>query len=1542
MRETERLINKYKAQLPHMREKVSAALVLLLVAVVMMVSSSFAWIVLSTNPEIKGMNTTITANGNLEIALANGAEITLPEDSAVGDSGKDLLRKNITWGNLINLGDPVYGLENIVLRPATLNTNSLLESPLYAAGYGADGRVDTLESDFAFAAWDAATQKFLAQNVNYGVRTIASVIYGDAGGDTALANRVDSANIKIKSAQTDLQNIATSSQIDDLGVLMQQYVQEMVDQKLGSAEKEIKIDPEHLESIYEMMSKLKGNMELIADALAETYNIQLIRRMGNGYYEANKFTGDQLLNLTQAEINAKIATKNDKGEAAVVPANKNWLTTLRTKYTNLKADIAKLDALRGRNDVIWENLATTAEEDKKPELYPIVNNVVNIATSKIDGTALGSLGGSAILDLAGKSSVVVEVQSGYLKDVDQLSGTKVQSKSISLKVSVYGMSKRMSGTVITYASNAKNTEKFMLATEYNQAISGATNYKGTDPIAKDTFGMALDFFVRTNAANSHLILQGSPVYEEREEIVTRTINNKSYNIYTITFDGEQYSAYLEGDTYYYYDLEYGVPGDAMGTTTEITNATLLKETVKYVVGYNGVNRVWDSSENVMLDGDSTTQGAGSCYTFYASSPEDQEKSLQLLRHFCIAFVDQNGNLLATAYMDVDNRFEATGKVTVPLVLSTTSNSITGSDGNPIYTITSLNQNEATFISALVYLDGVGLTNDQVLAAGEIQGQLNLQFGTTADLDAMDDPILMESKCSVSAVMEGDTTVPFDTPTPALLTKTVVVTVDGYTPSRVEAYFLREINSTQGIRQTKMVFEVNAEGKWVGQHTFESPGRYILREVFLDGVAYELSHEPLVFSVEGFTINSLTCVDNGKTFMTTNKNYETSLSLTFASNDPKKLPTSVKGAFIHQDTGNRTTVYFTRKVGGEWVGTADFRTSGDYVMDYLELDGQYFGLEERNHISLKLYLGLSASVYADHTNFGLENNETRDVNMSLIIKDDSGERIGGLNNVWLYYSNNGSGVQEQGLSAKMVWNASAQSYQGVFHVAKAGIYKYSYVSIDIQGENNSLNEAAIAPTITAISSNPPKYVSKEGFGEVFALNNSAKFAVRMKNANSATLDAALKNESGATYYVRGVMSDEGDEQVFTFVLPIIEGSQSGTWTLERLYMTNIYGGRDNTLYDGSIENGPDTATETKPLYTVADNYYIKWLEWTIDDITAEGETTETTIRVVSDINVAFSDSALNTSKEFGKTDGKVTATFGTTHTLGNLELDITAGSDKKPLSDYGISVKNIELKYNYDQSGVTNSGGTVTNTFGSYKMDSTNWINLTSVTNTEYIYNTIVSNSGSKYVISTNENRKNISIAGRYKSTGKIVITVEDANGTTKNIEQNITTPVFTVWSKAMSVTIKGFAPQGPHTTSNKAKDAIVNVESKREGNVITIYCEASKSGNNISYDTYPYVDLTLSDMGDKADSVEMVFAREGGGTTYLYTAAQMSGETNKYLWESSGDCKRYIGRYKPARTCSSATFEGTGRLTANSIAIKMGDYTYTMAVDAITINNPDA
>ena len=134
----------------------------------MIISASFAWLTLSSSPEVTNISTTIAANGSLEIALVQGDGTTYPT-SGRGDSSavdNDLTRANITWGNLVNLSDPSYGMEGIALRPALLYTNDLLNRPLQGAVYGTDGRVSALNTNYTFAKWDgneflASTEKVL-------------------------------------------------------------------------------------------------------------------------------------------------------------------------------------------------------------------------------------------------------------------------------------------------------------------------------------------------------------------------------------------------------------------------------------------------------------------------------------------------------------------------------------------------------------------------------------------------------------------------------------------------------------------------------------------------------------------------------------------------------------------------------------------------------------------------------------------------------------------------------------------------------------------------------------------------------------------------------------------------------------------------------------------------------------------------------------------------------------------------------------------------------------------------------------------------------------------------------------------------------------------------------------------------------------------------------------------------------------------------------------------------------------------------------------
>ena len=54
----------------NIKKRLYAAISLLLVAILLVTATTFAWMSLSTAPQITGASTMIGANGNLEIALA--------------------------------------------------------------------------------------------------------------------------------------------------------------------------------------------------------------------------------------------------------------------------------------------------------------------------------------------------------------------------------------------------------------------------------------------------------------------------------------------------------------------------------------------------------------------------------------------------------------------------------------------------------------------------------------------------------------------------------------------------------------------------------------------------------------------------------------------------------------------------------------------------------------------------------------------------------------------------------------------------------------------------------------------------------------------------------------------------------------------------------------------------------------------------------------------------------------------------------------------------------------------------------------------------------------------------------------------------------------------------------------------------------------------------------------------------------------------------------------------------------------------------------
>ena len=128
MTQTKRNIKELKAALPRVREKVISVAILLALSVTMMASVSYAWYTLSLAPEVSSITTQVSSNGSLAVALAGlydeKGNLIEPLASAIGDSfsadGQTTVNANLTWGNLSNLSNN-YGIENLVLRPATLN-----------------------------------------------------------------------------------------------------------------------------------------------------------------------------------------------------------------------------------------------------------------------------------------------------------------------------------------------------------------------------------------------------------------------------------------------------------------------------------------------------------------------------------------------------------------------------------------------------------------------------------------------------------------------------------------------------------------------------------------------------------------------------------------------------------------------------------------------------------------------------------------------------------------------------------------------------------------------------------------------------------------------------------------------------------------------------------------------------------------------------------------------------------------------------------------------------------------------------------------------------------------------------------------------------------------------------------------------------------------------------------------------------------------------------------------------------------------------------
>lgn len=484
------------------KKKLMGAICMLLVASIMVVSSTYAWFTLSTAPEITGISTSVGANGNLEMALLNTdtyADMTTIK-SAVGDSsavaGKSVTESNITWGNLVNLDDQSYGLEKIKLMPAALSVqaadagsyykvdlNSLLGTPVY----GADGRVVDISGNTYTGTWNATANSwaYSTTKAEYGVRAIGAndnLTAQQAGLLTAKSDY----NKALTAAKSIIQNALTTNG--------QNLASAVTTLAMNSTD--ATISDEQQAAIRAMVTAADGALKQIdlayiavLKAAATTLDSQTYTAAIAALDGIDTYTGavtalrDKGVNIPEALNTAANGENGLNTQKGAVGAAQGALGTsdYKTALTKL-VDTTKV-TINGYN--------ATAKPGEEAKNLMVGNGEGGTTINPTFMTAVIADGGAMVEMPDG---------SGVFAYIGSVAGNYAAATQVTIE-NFKGLTlKNMPATIKTTATVDTTVSTALNGVEANGTSTGNVSLS-------DTYGYALDMAFRTNAASSYLKLQ---------------------------------------------------------------------------------------------------------------------------------------------------------------------------------------------------------------------------------------------------------------------------------------------------------------------------------------------------------------------------------------------------------------------------------------------------------------------------------------------------------------------------------------------------------------------------------------------------------------------------------------------------------------------------------------------------------------------------------------------------------------------------------------------------------------------------------------------------------------------------------------------------------------------------------------------------------------------------------------------------------------------------------------------------------------------------
>lgn len=481
---------------PHaLKKKLMASLSMLMIATIMMSTTTFAWFVLSTAPEVTGIETQVGANGSLEIVLLNTDTRADMSSIRAGLGGGSLQENQITannaWGNLIDLSYTEYGLGELTLLPARLDAslnggsysvdlNKLLAVP----NYGYDGRIIELTHDTASAIYQ--NNDFMYSGAqDYGVRAI-----GTSDALSPQGSALSSAKSNISTWTKSAKSGAQAALSNNMSGLFEIIIVHSTDNVFNDT---------HKETLEAMLTELDGVLNYIENSM----------RQGLVAYVASEIGEEALFVAARDRIlNSENSLSSLIAEASGVPEEfASWVSKLDDMRNNHGLAVTACAELND-NDYSWE------------EIKGVMAYILNTDKLLINGMTMDQISDPTSLLGSDLIEMTLAPGSGLFAEVADFAGNYVISTEYA------GMDVEMSTT-----SNVDPAAHLVvLSAAVNELAPADGGDENTALPLTATYGYAIDLAFRCNAAQPDLVLQTAGVQR----------------VYTGETEGEEVSASVQG------------------------------------------------------------------------------------------------------------------------------------------------------------------------------------------------------------------------------------------------------------------------------------------------------------------------------------------------------------------------------------------------------------------------------------------------------------------------------------------------------------------------------------------------------------------------------------------------------------------------------------------------------------------------------------------------------------------------------------------------------------------------------------------------------------------------------------------------------------------------------------------------------------------------------------------------------------------------------------------------------------------------------------